>query len=197
MQILRREEFTSRPWKNGLGVSHVIASIPAGAGYDTVHWQVSTTAIGADCPFSSLAGMDRHFTLLEGRGVELVSHDPVSGANHRFMVDQPFAPVQFRGDWRTGCRLLEGAVRVLNVMTRRGAATAAIGMRRWSGPLLCELRPGQSVLVVVLEGQVRIEGQGSLDPQDAVLFAEKSGRYREILAPGGGARIALIRLSAP
>lgn len=52
------------PWKNGLGVSRVIATGPSQeAGYDSLHWQVSGTEIGADCPFSALPGLDRYFTV--------------------------------------------------------------------------------------------------------------------------------------
>jgi environmental stress-induced protein Ves len=64
-----------QPWKNGLGVSRIIASDPPGAGYDAVLWQVGSTEITADCPFSSLPGLDRLFMVIERAGVELTSVD--------------------------------------------------------------------------------------------------------------------------
>lgn len=117
------------PWKNGLGVSQTIAGEPAGASFDTVLWQVGSTGIVADCPFSELPQLDRQFMVMTGKGVELRSVDE-HGAVHTGKVLPLELPYAFRGDWRTTCRLLEdqvrGQVRVFNVMTRRGKATADV-----------------------------------------------------------------------
>jgi len=113
------------PWKNGLGVSQIIASDPAGAGYDVLHWQVGSTQILADSPFSSLPGLDRHFMVIEGAGVELTSIDE-HGATRTTPVYAQRLPYQFRGDWKTDCRLMGGPVRVLNVIARRGKARASV-----------------------------------------------------------------------
>ena len=113
------------PWKNGLGVSQIIASEPSGAGYDTLLWQVGGTAFGMDCPFSSLPQLDRLFMVVEGAGVELVSIDD-HGATRTHPVTAMHLPYAFRGDWKTDCRLLGGPVRVFNVMARRGKARASV-----------------------------------------------------------------------
>src|SRR5471030_273100 len=150
MVILRTGDFTKLPWKNGLGVSHVIASEPRSAGYDSVNWQVGTTEFGFDCPFSSLPGMDRQFMLLSGGGVELHCIDVISGVDMHRMVDRPFVPFAFSGDWQTTCRMLGDPVHVFNVMTRRGKATAKISIPRWTGSLYCEQPPGEILLGVLL-----------------------------------------------
>ena len=114
-----------QPWKNGLGVSYTIADFPQGAGFDVVDWQVGHTEIGADCPFSDLAGLDRQFMVIEGAGVELTCADAAGNTTvHRIGPLQ--APFSFRGDWRTSCRLLDGPVKVFNVMTRRGKFSAVV-----------------------------------------------------------------------
>jgi uncharacterized protein len=114
-----------QPWKNGLGVSRTIADFPQGAGFDSVLWQVGSTDIGVDCPFSDLPGLDRQFMVIEGAGVELTCVD-AAGATTRKRIDQPCQPFSFRGDWRTSCRLLDGPVKVFNVMTRRGRYSAKV-----------------------------------------------------------------------
>ena len=115
------------PWKNGLGISHTIADHPHGAGFDALDWQVSSTQIGADCPFSDLPGIDRQFMVIEGAGVELTCTDEKGGTTvHR--ADPLRGPLAFRGDWRTSCRLLAGPVRVFNVMTRRGRFAADLSL---------------------------------------------------------------------
>ncbi len=113
------------PWKNGLGISYTIADFPPGAGFDAVNWQVSGTAIGADCPFSDLPGLDRQFMVIEGAGVELTCTDG-TGKTTVNRVEPMHGPFAFRGDWRTTCRLLDGPVKVFNVMTRRGKCAATV-----------------------------------------------------------------------
>jgi environmental stress-induced protein Ves len=119
-------QHTNLPWKNGLGVSRIIASDPPGAPYDTLAWQVSSTGIPADSPFSRLPGLDRIFMVIEGAGVELKSVDEL-GATRTHPV-LPLRPYAFRGDWRTDCRLLDGPVSVFNVIVRRGVAKASLSL---------------------------------------------------------------------
>jgi len=198
MRILRTGGFTALPWKNGLGVSRVIASDPPGAGYDAVLWQVGTTAITADCPFSSLPGTDRQFTLLQGNGVELSCTAPAEGVSLTRAVDTPYIPFAFRGDWKTDCRLLGGVVQVFNVMTRRGRATARLRITRWSGDMLCDQHPGETLLAVMLAGTAILAGEAApLVPNDSVMLDARTGERCAIQAPAAGARIAIVRFSAP
>lgn len=144
--MIERLDAASRrrqPWKNGLGVSSVIAEDPPGAGFDGLRWQVSTTEIASDCPFSGLPGLDRLFLVLEGEGVELDSRDE-AGQERRSRVLRGAGPCAFRGDWTTHCRLLGGPVRVLNVITRRGAVEAALeaGLRQAGAA------PGETLVVL-------------------------------------------------
>lgn len=125
MRFLPAAAHRPQPWKNGLGVSRVIADDPVGAGFDALGWQVSATEIAADCPFSALPGLDRLFVVIGGAGVELSSLDE-RGERKVAVVRPGEAPHAFRGDWVTQCRLLAGPVRVLNVIARRGAFEAAL-----------------------------------------------------------------------
>jgi uncharacterized protein len=194
MRIVRNGEFATLPWKNGLGVSRVIASHPDTAGYETVDWQVGTTDIAIDCPFSSLPGMDRQFTVLSGAGVELTCVDVISGVNVRKAVDRPFAPFAFRGEWQTTCRMLGDAVTVFNVMTRRGHASARIALPRWTGALYCEQPKGETVLAVVLAGTVQLAAE-MLSPTDTVVLDAKEGERCELTTAGEPARVAIVRVS--
>lgn len=149
----------ARAWKNGLGLSRAIAESPAGATLDEVAWQVSATQIGADCPFSALPGVDRVFTVTEGAGVALASVD--DRGRRRDVRVPPMTPYAFRGDWTTTCRLLDGPVKVFNVMTRRGKAAAAVEIAR-GGAL--EGRAGETTVAVDLESldAWRLDGPGPI-----------------------------------
>jgi uncharacterized protein len=198
MHILRTGDYASLAWKNGLGVSHVISSDPAGAGYDTVNWQIGTTEFGTDCPFSSLAGMDRQFTLLAGDGVELHCIDVISGIDIRKAVDRPFLPFAFSGDWRTTCRMLGEPVRVFNVMTRRGRADAKVTMPRWTGLLYCEQRKGETLIAVMLAGKAQLDSPDApLVPNDAVVLDSPLGERCELATLEADARVAVVRVSSP
>lgn len=136
-------------WKNGLGISYTIADFPRGAGFDAVDWQVSGTQLGADCPFSDLPGLDRQFMVLEGAGVELTCTDE-NGTTTVNRVEPMRGPFAFRGDWRTTCRLLDGPVKVFNVMTRRGKYGAKVELP--AGLDSVRASPGETLIAVALPG---------------------------------------------
>ena len=118
-------QHTTLPWKNGLGVSQIMAGDPPGAGYDTLLWQVGVTSFGTDCHFSELTGLDRLFMVIDGDGVELTSIDE-GGKTRISQVKAMEAPYAFRGDWKTTCRMLGGQVKVFNVIARRGLVQASV-----------------------------------------------------------------------
>jgi environmental stress-induced protein Ves len=168
-----------QPWKNGFGVSRIIAEAPPGAGFDALAWQVSSTEFGADCPFSSLPGLDRQFTVISGAGVELSCAEP--GIVQR--IDSLYAPYAFRGDWRTHCRLLDGPVRIFNVMTRRGVCSTRIEIVPADGVKTLRKPAGETLVAVEL---------GTLDAWLLQGVAEESCAY----APArSGDMLALVRLS--
>jgi environmental stress-induced protein Ves len=92
-------------------------------------------------------------------------------ARHVVARREPYA---FAGDWRTTCRVLDGPVHVLNVMTRRGRFDATVEIR--SGPGTLERHVSEIVIAV------------DLCSLDAWLFDDASP-----LEPPGG-DLAIVRL---
>ncbi|MFJ2774743.1 HutD family protein [Streptomyces sp. NPDC087300] len=123
--VLRWSEYPSVPWKNGGGVTREVASgvVRATASsaqpVDGFDWRVSVADVDTHGPFSPFPGIDRVITLVEGEGMVLT----VDG---RPQPVTPLDPFAFSGDATTNCRLKAGAVRDMNVMTRRGRATAQV-----------------------------------------------------------------------
>jgi environmental stress-induced protein Ves len=100
-------------------------------------------------------------------------------------VIEPFAPFAFPGDAETGCRLLDGPVVNLNVMTRRGRASATVqtvravhgvhGVHPVRDRLALEAPPGGAVLAVALAGPADLTPHGiHLDRWDAALLTDGS-----------------------
>jgi environmental stress-induced protein Ves len=173
MRILRSCEYAALAWKNGLGVSNIIASQPNGAAYDAVDWQVGTTGITANCPFSSLPGFDRQFMVLEGEGVELHCRGANGRPDVRQRIDAPLEPFAFRGDWQTECRLLGAPVQVFNVLTRRGRCSARVSVSTMRQSIALEKGADETMLAFIAAGAIEIEGcSEALATNDALIADE-------------------------
>jgi uncharacterized protein len=197
LRILRSAEYLALPWKNGRGVARQIAVFPADAGYDALDWQVSRPTIERDTPFSKLAGLDRQFMLVSGKGVTLRVRNAEDGVGFEQRIDRPLEPFAFRGDWDVECALADGPVEVLNVMTRRGRAAARIEIREITAPALVR-KDARAMLIAYAADPLTaygVWGEEGLRPDDAVLV-DQPETTEIALAAGGAAsaRAVLIRL---
>jgi environmental stress-induced protein Ves len=183
------------PWKNGLGVSRIVAASPDGADYDTLRWQVGTTRIEASCPFSSLPGLDRQFIVLQGDGVELSCLDTAGGSAVRGTIDPGSEPFAFRGDWQTDCRLRDSAVQVFNVVTRRGLAQARVGRLSLRAPVEVDKPRGELLLVFVAEGTVLAGAAGATLQADDALLLDGDAAEKVPLRAGGDATSRLLTVA--
>jgi len=113
MRHLTQADYRRTPWKNGGGETVELAAFPEGATLDAFIWRLSMARIDGDGPFSTFEGVDRSILVHTGAGIVLTV-DGVETALRR--GDRPFA---FSGDAATACRLLDGAVIDINVMSRR------------------------------------------------------------------------------
>lgn len=182
IRILRAADRPAARWKNGGGVTREVAAGPEGSGMDDFGWRVSLAEVTADGAFSVFPGVDRTLTLAEGAGMDLA----IDGV--RRLVDRRYEPQRFPGDEPTDCRLLAGPVVNFNVMYRRGVVSADTAVVR--GDLALAVRPGESLLIVVLEGSAEVDGSPELVPYDAALV----NGAREIMLRSSG-RVAVVRLA--
>ena len=83
------------------------------------------------------------------KGVELTCVDE-AGRKTVNRVEPLQAPFAFRGDWQTSCRLLDGPVKVFNVMTRRGRFSANVEIVSSTSP--ARAAPGETLIAVALPG---------------------------------------------
>ena len=121
MQILRTRDRTTTPWKNGGGTTHEVAIWPPAALWDTFAWRVSIAEVAASGPFSSFPAIDRVLTVIQGSGLDLnvAGQGPIT-------MNSGSAPYHFAGDATCDARLGDGPIRDINVMSRRGVATAEV-----------------------------------------------------------------------
>lgn len=109
---LKPSDYRQMAWKNGAGVTVEIAREPeAGERFD---WRVSVADVVSDGEFSRFEGIDRVIIPIEGEGMELIHNGRPA------VMVRPLEPHPFDGDNETYCRLIGGAIRDFNLMTRRG-----------------------------------------------------------------------------
>ena len=178
-EILPATRHTRMRWANGGGWTTEIIAVPSSRRWD---WRLSVADVDAAGPFSLFPGVDRSIALLRGAGFALT----VGGGDEQ-VVDAPFRPFQFSGDETTSCRLIDGPVQDLNLMTRRGSAPRRLDFVRLAPPAEVELSDVD--LVVVVAGEVRIGGRdlGYLDTIRCVAHR----RLVTLAAVGGDAVVAL------
>ncbi|MCW2225331.1 environmental stress-induced protein Ves [Bradyrhizobium japonicum] len=118
--LLKSEDYTRSPWKNGGGIFTDIADAHrAGApakDWDSLLWRFASTPIVAPGPFSYMPGIDRLQMVVGGHGLVLKS--PTQDFDER----EPFITVRFTGEMEIVTALEAGPVEVVNLMARRGAA---------------------------------------------------------------------------
>ncbi len=116
MRLLRADDRTSAPWKNGGGTTWEIAAQPPGAGMDAFEWRLSIARVAAPGPFSVFPGVDRVLTVIAGAGLRLT----LEGLGE-VVLDDASPPLAFPGDAPAAATLDAGPIRDLNLMVRRGA----------------------------------------------------------------------------
>lgn len=150
-RLLRWAEYHRMPWKNGSGSTREVAAAPVGAPLPDFDWRVSIADVGAEGPFSAFPGVDRVLTLIGGPGITLA----VDGTEHRLAAHAPFA---FSGDSAVSCRLPGGPTRNVNVMTRRGRATASVRIVDVLDGRDGTAARGETLLALVLSGRLSLRG---------------------------------------
>ncbi len=165
--LLPQSDYRRMQWANGGGETWEVARFPqqgqAISGFD---WRISIATISESGPFSSLPGIDRLFLPLQGAGVWLTIGD-----GEPMLMAKGDAAIAFRGEEACTCRLVDGTVRDLNVMTRRGHCTAKLVRHHDAG--LLALPAGAEVILLLALDATRIQTEQAghdLGPLDSLLI---------------------------
>jgi environmental stress-induced protein Ves len=146
---LTAADYARQPWKNRGGTTTEIAREDARG---RLSWRVSIADVERSGPFSDFAGYRRIIMLLEGRGMAL-SFDRAPP----MVLEHPYQPFAFDGAWRTDCRLLDGAVRDLNLIFDEAHVAASIDVRMASDAASFKTRVDDCALLHAIDGAFRID----------------------------------------
>jgi environmental stress-induced protein Ves len=171
------------PWRNGGGVTYELARNPSAAS-DEFDWRISIAEVSASGAFSAFPGVDRIITLIEGTDMVLT----VDGVRHRL---QPLEPFAFDGGADTAGEV-PTPTRDLNVMTRRGRATAELDVIRLRDGTEVSVGPAEPLVLVALSGTVAVSSAAQdrveLGALDALCWTGPP------LAMSGSAAVAVVRV---
>ncbi len=154
--LLKSEDYTRAPWKNGGGVFTDIADAHRPGttvkDWDSLLWRFASTPIVAPGPFSHMAGIDRLQMVIGGRGLVLKTPE------REFDEREPFTTVRFTGEMEIVTELEAGPVEVVNLMARRGATEIEMVALREPGE---RSLPAGTHLLYAAKGDcgVRLDGQ--------------------------------------
>jgi environmental stress-induced protein Ves len=187
--LLRSEDYTRSPWKNGGGVFTDIAGAyrpGAAKNWDSLLWRFASTPIVAPGPFSYMPGIDRLQMVVGGRGLVL------KAPGQDFDEREPFTTVRFAGELAIVTELEAGPVEVVNLMARRGAAEIALLALKQPGERL--LGAGTHLLYAPRgDCSLRLDGEDWSVPDSGTLRVELTEAATFALV-SGLAVLASIRL---
>jgi environmental stress-induced protein Ves len=177
--LLRSEDYTRSPWKNGGGVFTDIAGAyradATAKDWNSLLWRFASTPIVAPGPFSHMPGIDRLQMVIGGRGLVL------KASGQEFDEREPFTTVRFTGEMEIVTELEAGPVEVVNLMARRGAAEIELGALR---------EPGERPLFAGTHLVYAVSGETSIRLNDEMFVIPGGGALKVDLT--GEARLALV-----
>jgi environmental stress-induced protein Ves len=145
---------------------------------DDFDWRVSIATIAGDSVFSEFAGIDRYLVPLSAAGLELTINGT---AQH---VGQ-YEVCAFAGESPVSSTGSAESSDDLNLMVRRTAATGSLRVERLTGPFSVTPGPDETVLVVVLEGEVEITGKAGKEGDADDTSVRTLGIRDAVLASAG------------
>jgi uncharacterized protein len=153
IHILAQKNYRQKLWKNGRGITSVIALYPPDAEAD-FDWRVSMADIKESGPFSHFPGIDRVLVLLEG--LSLIIQHPNLKSEHKLNLLQPY---HFSGDIETFA-IVQAEGIDFNVMTKRGKVLSNVLVEHLAVGELLEFNESfDHLLVFCCAGQLVCDGQ--------------------------------------
>jgi environmental stress-induced protein Ves len=136
--------------------------------------------------FSQFPGFDRTLVVLDDGAVDLHSQDGQ-------LIARTGQPVQFSGDLHVWVTLATKPVQVLNVMTRRDACRASVGVHTHS----LRVTPAANQLLLSVDGQWALSSSllrnVSLAPMNGI-WLEQRHEALDLRPLGPGARLLSIAI---
>ena len=173
-EVWPAQRHTRMRWANGGGWTTEIVAEPSGPQWE---WRMSVADVEAAGPFSLFPGVDRSIALISGAGFALT----VNGGDE-VIIDAPYEPFDFAGDATTSCRLIDGPVRDINLMSSRRAVARRLEFLHVPPHTVIEI--SHVDVAVLVAGHLRIEHE-DLGYLDTIRCASESSCIELRSGPDG------------
>jgi uncharacterized protein len=184
MRIIRFTDLQQTPWKNGAGITREIATVRVG---DALIWRLSIANVGVDGPFSKFDGLSRILTVIEGRGMELISPDGTLQADYA-------VPVSFDGALDIRSRLKDGPLRDFNLIYNPLFCRCQVAAIMAASKYFIEGKVGQIVALHCIAGSIVIDAEEQLHRGDTAIIDGDALQY--VTAKGAAALQITIQAEA-
>jgi environmental stress-induced protein Ves len=176
LNIVRRSSFKASAWKNGGGITHEAARVPAIG--DRYRWRVSVAQIEQSGPFSDFTGYRRKMALLRGSGLELRFGD-----GQQLTLSRVGDLAEFDGAVPAQCNLMDGPCTDFNLMVAN-EATVTARVERLTGPIDVGASDIETTLIFSLESALELKrSSGESAHLGAWDLAILSGYYGRLIVP--------------
>ena len=173
-EVWPAQRHTRMRWANGGGWTTEIVAEPPGPRWE---WRISVADVETAGPFSLFPGVDRSIALISGAGFALT----INGGDE-VIIDVPYEPFDFAGDATTSCRLIDGPVQDINLMTSQGSVARRLEFLHVPPHAVIEV--SQVEVAVLVAGHLRIE-HDDLGYLDTIRCASESSCIELRSGPDG------------
>lgn len=192
LQVLKPSDYKAVPWKNGGGVTNDVLLLPRGSSQDNFDIRLSLAPIVTEGAFSAFPGIDRHITLLSREGLSLAFGNDVRPLKR-------LEPMYFDSGLQPTSRLADGAVRVFNIMTRRGRWNAQVMPATGANEPLLAAPDGGLVVLHAVTGVWQVGhqlGAALVHPGETLVSSEET-TLRASCERAGEAIVAFLSPTGP
>jgi environmental stress-induced protein Ves len=201
MHPFRLAELPPQPWRNGGGVTREILVHPSPRDWI---WRVSLADNKQPGPFSPFPGVERAALLFDGGPLELHGQTGEPSGDPVLRFGQPGDIRRFAGEAYLRSHLPHGPARLLNAMTRRGAAHAELAWHAGMHGGSLVLHEHQACVLLAASGRWHINVQATtcgttheLDAGSGLHIAPQRApiqlRVQALDAHGSLAQVVLVR----
>jgi len=194
IEIIEPEQFSTIPWKNGLGETTELAINNAGT-LDKFDWRLSIASVVTDGLFSDFSDYQRNLVLIAGQGI-MLTHDDKTVDNLTNLLDI----ANFDGASKTYGKLTNGSIKDFNIITNKHRILPQVSCHTGTSKVTLHLAKSSLYFAYSLTGKMDVEipeQQKTIVPQGHLLklsFAEKTAYKDKYSLKINGKDMILIEL---
>jgi uncharacterized protein len=181
--VVHVTDVPSRPWRNGAGRTTLLHSHTSSVDRSEPAWTLSLASLDEPADFSTFEGYDRHFMVAGHNAVELDV-----GGHRRTVAYTEVA--SFPGEEQVRVDTRNGASSAVNLMVRRSDYHGVLTSCSLEDE--CVIDPRRVSALVLLSGELRVEGTILTTRGDTVLIGD-----RPLTIAGNSATVARILVTCP